>query len=186
MKTARNILIHQYYQRRQRPPRDNDNGYSEAERGTFISPRPSRRAARRQRVWAYRCPEKQRRRQLRLPLPPRDRQQSVGARQYRLRVRAIREKNRRDHSTGLPRLPSAVGMTISAPFSGSNAVSMRSISTAFTCGMSPRQTMAPSISSGSARNAGLDGCREPIRPKSGLCTKVTGKVLQHRPHTCSC
>src|SRR5213079_1238108 len=50
---------------------------------------------------------------------------------------------RRAHSTGLPRLPSMVGITTSAPRSGSNAAISRSISFGVTCGMSPSVTIAP-------------------------------------------
>ena len=76
---------------------------------------------------------------------------------------AIRSgKKRRDHSTGLPRLPSKVGTTTSAPRSGSKAAISRSISAASTCGMSPRQTTAPSASAGTAAMPALQRGAEPV------------------------
>ena len=70
-------------------------------------------------------------------------------------------KNRRDHTTGLPRWPSMVGTAISAPLSGSSAPISRSIMAASTCGMSPRQTMAPSASAGSAAMPALSEVPSP-------------------------
>ena len=46
--------------------------------------------------------------------------------------------------------PAGTGTTTSAPFSGSKAAMRRSISLASTCGMSPRQTIAPSACGGTA------------------------------------
>ncbi len=90
---------------------------------------------------------------------------------------AIRSgKKRRAHSTGLPRLPAMVGITTSAPRSGSKAAISLSISAGVTCGMSPRRRpRRHRTSGGTARDAGLERGGQG-RPRSPDCARTcTGK-----------
>ena len=57
--------------------------------------------------------------------------------------------------------PLCVGTTTSAPYSGSKAQTRRSISAEETCGMSPRHTMAPSTSAGTAARPALSEVESP-------------------------
>ena len=104
-----------------------------------------------------------------------DSSRSGGARRRRLRSPASSAKKRRDHTTGLPRLPSMVGTTTSAPLLrverrdqpvDQRGVDLRHVAEADDGAVGLRRHR---------RDAGLAARSRGRRRNRGLCTKVTGR-----------